>query len=80
HGFSTGFKPTATAAYGADVVHESRRGEAMGALAIGYTLGSSVGPVVGSYFVARYGYDTMFYASSIFALGSVVILYNVKET
>jgi MFS family permease len=80
HGFSTGFKPTATAAYGADVVHESRRGEAMGALAIGYTLGSSVGPVIGSFFVAKYGYDIMFYASSVFALGSVVILYNVKET
>ena len=28
HGFSTGFKPTATSAYAADVVHESRRGEA----------------------------------------------------
>jgi MFS family permease len=80
HGFSTGFKPTATSAYGADVVHESRRGEAMGALAIGYTLGSSIGPVGGSYLVEAYSYNTMFYVSACFALGSVIILYNIKET
>jgi MFS family permease len=80
HGFSTGFKPTATAAYGADVVHESRRGEAMGALAIGYTIGASAGPMLGSYLVNYFGYDIMFYVSAFLALGSVIILYNVKET
>lgn len=80
HGFSTGFKPTATSAYGADVVHESRRGEALGALAIGYTLGSSIGPLAGSYLVMNYTYNLMFYVSALFALGSVIILYNVKET
>ncbi len=80
HGFSTGFKPTATSAYGADVVHESRRGEALGALAIGYTTGSSIGPVVGSYYVEHYSYNIMFIVSALFALGSVIILYNIKET
>jgi MFS family permease len=80
HGFSTGFKPTATAAYGADVVHESRRGEAMGALAIGYTIGASAGPMLGSYLVNYFSYDIMFYVSAFLALGSVIILYNVQET
>jgi len=80
HGFSTGFKPTATSAYGADVVHESRRGEALGALAIGYTLGSSIGPLGGSYLVMNFSYNTMFYVSALCALGSVIILYNIKET
>ena len=80
HGFSTGFKPTATSAYGADVVHESRRGEALGALATGYSLGSSVGPLLGSYLVMGFSYNTMFYVSSLCALGSVAILYNIKET
>ena len=80
HGFSTGFKPTATSAYGADVVHESRRGEALGALAIGYTLGSSIGPLAGSYLVTSFSYNIMFYVSAGFALGSVIILYNIKET
>ncbi|MCK9402958.1 MAG: MFS transporter [Chitinophagaceae bacterium] len=80
HGFSTGFKPTATSAYGADVVHESRRGEALGALAIGYSLGSSVGPLAGSYLVMHYSFNVMFYVSAFFALGSVLILMNIKET
>jgi MFS family permease len=80
HGFSTGFKPTATSAYGADVVHESRRGEALGALAIGYTLGSSIGPLAGSWLVTGYSYNIMFYVSAACALGSVAILYNVRET
>jgi MFS family permease len=80
HVFSTGFKPTATAAYGADVVHESRRGEAMGALSIGYTIGMSIGPLIGSYLVDFYSYNIMFYTSAAFALGSVMILYNIRET
>jgi MFS family permease len=80
HGFSTGFKPTATSAYGADVVHESRRGEAMGMLALGYSLGSSLGPLIGSWLVTDFSYRVMFYASSAFALGSVTILYNIRET
>ncbi|SJZ38351.1 MFS transporter [Sediminibacterium ginsengisoli] len=80
HGFSTGFKPTATSAYGADVVHESRRGEALGALSIGYTVGMSLGPLAGSTLVQLFSYNVMFYASSAAALGSVVILYNIRET
>jgi MFS family permease len=80
HGFSTGFKPTATSAYAADVVHESRRGEALGALSIGYTVGMSVGPILGSWLVGDFSFNIMFYVSSALALGSVMILYNVKET
>lgn len=80
HGFSTGFKPTATSAYGADVVHESRRGEALGALAIGYTTGASLGPVMGSFCVMHYSYAVMFIVSAVLALGSVAILYNIRET
>ncbi len=80
HGFSTGFKPTATSAYGSDVVHESRRAEALGALAMGYTVGQSLGPVIGSYLATHFSYNIMFYVSSAFAMGSVAILYNIKET
>jgi MFS family permease len=62
------------------VVHESRRGEAIGILTMGYTVGMSLGPLVGSFMVDHYSYNAMFYTSSAFALGSVVILYNIKET
>ncbi|MGI9158626.1 MAG: MFS transporter, partial [Saprospiraceae bacterium] len=39
HGFSTGFKPTGTSAYVADIVPVGRRGEAMGILGISMSLG-----------------------------------------
>ncbi|MCA6473909.1 MAG: MFS transporter, partial [Chitinophagaceae bacterium] len=60
--------------------HESRRGEALGALAIGYTLGATIGPVIGSWVVSHYSYNAMFVTSALMALGSVAILFNIRET
>jgi MFS family permease len=80
HGFSTGFKPTATAAYVADLVPSSRWGEAMGIHGICFSTGMAVGPAIGSAIVQYYSINVLFYASSLLALLSVVILYNMKET
>ncbi|TBH70060.1 MFS transporter [Aquirufa antheringensis] len=80
HGMSTGTKPTATAAYVADVIPEDRRGEAQGSLGIFTATGMSIGPAIGSFLAAHYGLDQMFYISSIFALASIVILSRMKET
>lgn len=80
HGFSTGFKPTGTSAYVADVVPESRRGEAMGLMGVFGGLGMAFGPVIGSFIANNIGTDYMFYASSIFAIMSVVILLGMHET
>ena len=49
HGMSTGTKPTATAAYVADVIPEDRRGEAQGSLGIFTATGMSIGPAIGSF-------------------------------
>ena len=49
HGLSTGFKPTGTAAYVADVIPALRRDEAMGVLGLCGSLGMASGPaIVGS--------------------------------
>jgi MFS family permease len=74
HGFSTGFKPTATAAYVADMVQLERRGEAMSGLGISGSLGMTVGPVLSSPLTRSFGIDSLFAVSAIFALFSVVIL------
>jgi MFS family permease len=76
HGFSTGFKPTATAAYVADIVTAERRGEAMSALGIGGALGMSLAPMVGSEITLNFGIEWMFVVSSFLALMSVLILLN----
>ena len=80
HGFSTGTKPTATAAYVADIIPEDRRGEAQGMLGIFTATGMSIGPTIGSYLVIWTSLNFMFYTSSVFALGSILILLNMKET
>ncbi len=80
HGFSTGFKPTATTAFVADIAPFSKRGEAMGILGISMNLGASITPPIGSWITAIYSINTMFYFSSILALLSIVILLNLKET
>ena len=80
HGFSTGFKPTGTSAYVADVVPLERRGEAMGMLGVFGSLGIAAGPAVGGFVAAHYGIDIMFYTSSFVAILSVIILMGMKET
>lgn len=80
HGFSTGFKPTATAAYIADVIPPSRWGEAMGIHGLFFSTGMAIGPALGSFITAHYSINVLFYCSSLFALLSIVILMNLKET
>ncbi len=80
HGFSTGTKPTATSAYVADIIPEDRRGEAQGMLGIFTATGMSIGPTIGSYLVGWASINFMFFTSSAFALFSILILLNMKET
>lgn len=80
HGFSTGFKPTGTSAYIADLVPAEKRGEALGISSFFGTIGMASGPAIGSWIFLEYGINSLFYASSVFAFASVVILVGMKET
>ncbi|MET3129093.1 MFS family permease [Arcicella rosea] len=80
HGFSTGTKPTATSAYVADIIPEDRRGEAQGMLGIFTATGMSIGPSIGSYLTDWTSINVMFFTSSAFALLSILILLNMRET
>lgn len=80
HGFSTGFKPTATSAYIADIIPSNRWAEALGMHGLCFSIGGAIGPAIGSYIALRHGIDAMFYSSSAFAFVSIVIVYHMKET
>lgn len=80
HGFSTGFKPTGTAAYVADVVPVNRRGEAMGIHGMCMSVGSAFGPAIGSMISQEFSLNALFYTSSLLAFLSIAILLNMKET
>ncbi len=80
HGFSTGFKPTGTAAYVADIVPVNRRGEAMGIHGMCMSVGSAFGPAIGSMISQAFSLNALFYTSSLLAFLSIAILLNMKET
>lgn len=80
HGFSTGFKPTATAAYVADIIPANRWGEAMGIHGLCFSTGLAIGPAIGSELTNQFSINAMFYFSSVIALLSIIILMNMKET
>ncbi len=80
HGMSTGFKPTATAAYLSDIVPVSRRGEAMGIMGMLGSAGMAAGPILGSFLKENYGFNMMFITSGVISLLSVLIFFGMKET
>jgi MFS family permease len=80
HGFSTGFKPTATAAFVADIVPVEKRGEAMGLLGVTGSLGMAAGPALGSWVAQHFSLNVMFYCSSAAALLSLLVQGTLTET
>ena len=80
HGFSAGFKPTGTSAYVADIIPTKRRAEALGILSMFSTIGMASAPILGSWIFLTYDINTLFYCSSVFSIGSVLILFGMKET
>ena len=79
HGFSTGFKPTATSAYVADIVPPGRWGEAMGIHGLAFSTGMGVGPAMGSAITSIFSINVLFYFSSFLALLSILIVLNMRE-
>lgn len=80
HGLSTGFKPTASTAYVADIAPPQRRGEALGILSLSMNTGATLAPAAGSWLAMHTSLNAMFLISSGMALFSILILLGLKET
>ncbi|MFY0644566.1 MAG: MFS transporter [Bacteroidia bacterium] len=80
HGMSTGFIPTGTVAYLADIIPSDRRGEAMGIVGIMNNVGFMAGNASSSLITERFGVNGLFYLSAILALLSVAALLKLKES
>ncbi len=80
HGFSAGFTPTGASAYVADIVPFQKRGEAMGIQSLFGSLGMAAGPAIGGWVATFWPVETLFYLSAFTAIGSIVILWRLKET
>lgn len=80
HGLSTGFKPTGTTAYLADIVGDKNRGEALGMLGMAGSIGMAAGPAIGSAIALNFGLDAMFTVSSIVGFLSAACVVVMKES
>ncbi len=80
HGFATGFKPTGTAAYVADIVGPQYRGEAMGIASFFGSTGMAMGPSIGSMIFLSFDINALFYVSGVASILSILILAGMKET
>ncbi|MDN3203399.1 MFS transporter [Algoriphagus sediminis] len=80
HGFSAGFTPTGASAYVADIVPFQKRGEAMGIQSLFGSLGMAAGPAIGGWVATFWPVETLFYLSAFTAIGSIIILWRLKET
>ena len=80
HGLSTGFMPTGTVAYLADIIPSDRRGEAMGLLGIMNNLGFMVGNAVSSILTNLIGVSNVFILAGFLSFLSIAIILKMKET
>jgi len=80
HGFSTGFKPTGTAAFIGDIIPVAHRGEAMGLLGVASSMGMAAGPALGGLLAEHFSLNVLFYCSSGAALLSLIVQGTMTET
>jgi MFS family permease len=80
HGFCTGFKPTGTVAYAADIIHPARRGESMAIIGLMNNFGFFLGVGASSLLKNAVGFDGMFISSACLAIASIAVLFRMKET
>jgi|TARA_B110000879_G_scaffold212787_1_gene310926 MFS family permease len=80
HGLSTGFMPTGSVAYLADIIPANRRGEAMGLIGIMNNLGMMSGYAASSFIVNQVGLTNMFYLSGLIAFFSVFFVFTMQES
>lgn len=80
HGMSTGWRPTATTAFLADIVPTKRRGEAMGYLGMAGSLGTALGPWMGSVVKELVSFDAMFICASVCGVFAYVLTMRLGDS
>ena len=80
HGLSTGWRPTGSTAYLADISPPGRLGEAMGYLGVAGSTGMAIGPALGSFIKEEVSFDALFIASSIVGIVSLIMTLRLPES
>jgi len=83
NGLATGFAPTGTSTYIADIVPPARVGEAMGVLGLISNIGTAIAPYMGSEIAKLKDYgglNLMFYTSSMLAVIAMLLILTLPES
>jgi len=80
HGLSTGWRPTGSTAYLADISPPGRLGEAMGYLGVAGSTGMALGPALGSFIKEEISFDALFIASSIVGIVALIMTLRLPES
>jgi MFS family permease len=80
HGFSAGFMPTGATALVTDLLPSNKRGVGMGIWGTFISLGIGIGQSLSFIVIKYFGFDGLFIVSSILAIFSSIILFQVQET
>ena len=79
HGFSTGFQPTGATALVADVIPKEKRGEAMGIFSLTISIGYGLGNYFSTAIFQQYSINGLFFASGLFGLIALSLIFFIKE-
>lgn len=80
HGMSTGFTPTGSTAYAADLSPDHKRGFGMGIVGMANNLGMAIGPILGGYIFNQWGFDYIFIGASFLGIVALFIFRSLPET
>ena len=78
-GLGFGVATTLYTTFAAAVIPASRRGEGIGYFGVGETMGISVGPFVGIWFMNQHGIDSVFGVGTLILLVAVLITFAVSR-
>lgn len=80
NGMATGFTPTGTSTYIADIVPPARVGEAMGILGLISNVGTAIAPFMGGVIKDWGGMNSLFYTSGFLAVLSILLIASLPES
>jgi len=79
HGFSTGFQPTGATALVTDFIPKEKRGEAMGIFSLTISIGYGLGNYFSTAIFQQYNINGLFFASGLFGLIALSLIFFIKE-
>jgi len=78
HGLTWGLTSTSNSTVAGDIIPAEKRGEGFGYFGVTTTAGMALGPLVGTFILHRWGYNTMFFAGFGISMVSMILAAMIR--